>query len=157
MVEEGLIPFPELNLPRPVLQVQKEKDNLLFWDIFRKKWLVLSPEEWVRQHVLQYLTQFGQFPPSLISIERGLGNRKRTDIVVFNRLGQRQLLIECKAFDIKLTKETAQQALLYHHQAAVSEIWLTNGHQHLVFVQTSGEPDWKQVYQLPTFAIGKES
>lgn len=151
MVEEGLIPYPVLNLPRPILQIQKEKGNFLFWDIFRKKWLVLSPEEWVRQHVLQYLTQFGQFPPSLISIEKGLGNRKRTDVLVFNRLGHRQLLIECKAFDIKLTNQTAQQALLYHQHAAVSEIWLTNGHQHLVFVQPSNGSDWKQVYQLPKF------
>lgn len=151
MVEKFQVPFPNLNLPKPDLQIKQEKEAIFYWDIFRKKWLVLTPEEWVRQHVLYYLTKFGQFPQNLISIEKGLGNKKRTDILVFNRSGRPQLLIECKAFDIQLSNETAQQALLYHQQAPVSEIWLTNGHQHLVFFQPSPVSSWQQVYQLPKF------
>ena len=100
------------------------------FDPFRKKWVVLTPEEWVRQNFLQYLHQGLKYPKSLIAVEKGLqlGElKKRFDILVYNKEQKPIILVECKSSNIKLTVDTIQQALNYNITIPVEFIVITNG------------------------------
>jgi Type I restriction enzyme R protein N terminus (HSDR_N) len=104
----------------------------LIWDPVRRMNVVCTPEEWVRQHVLHYLTDHLGYPPSLLSIERGTGRLgQRTDLRAYDP-GTRQpaLLIECKAPEIKLTPAVLQQAQRYWQRIPARFIVITNGIQH---------------------------
>jgi hypothetical protein len=96
----------------------------------RKKWLVLTPEEWVRQHAVQYLIQQKGYSSGLIHLEKGLkvnGLSKRADIVCYNRKMEPQLLVECKAPEIKLSQATFDQAARYNMTLRVPLLMITNG------------------------------
>src|SRR3954453_11905707 len=97
----------ELNLPEHPFKITLKEGQHFIFDEVRKKHLVLTPEEWVRQHFIQYLVIIKKFPKSLIQIEGGLSLnklQKRTDIVIFNKIGQRIMVIECKAPSVKITQ-----------------------------------------------------
>lgn len=104
------------------------------FDPIRKKWLILTPEEHVRQLLLFHLTEVLQYPASLIAVEKGLwvGTRqKRFDIVVYNRGTHLPwMLVECKSPEIALSDVTLQQLLDYHNQLQCQYWMITNGHQH---------------------------
>jgi hypothetical protein len=100
------------------------------FDEVRKKWLVLSPEEWVRQHLINFLTEHRQVPMSLISVEKEItlnGTKKRYDVVVYNNKLKPVLLVECKSPDIPLTQLTVDQALRYNLILGVEYLLLSNG------------------------------
>lgn len=115
------------------LQLKKEQGKTLVFDPVRKKWLVLTPEEHVRQYMLQYLIEKLKYPVSLISVEKKilLGTlAKRFDIVVYNRNTHSPwMLIECKAPDVTITDSTLRQLLSYHNKMQCSYWVLTNGHE----------------------------
>jgi hypothetical protein len=99
------------------------------WDSWRKKWIVLTPEEWVRQNFIAYLTQVLQYPSGSIAVEKQiplLERNKRFDIVVYKN-GQPWLLVECKAPEIPLTPQVLEQALTYNVHLQVPFIVITNG------------------------------
>jgi hypothetical protein len=104
----------------------------MVFDPVRKKWLVLTPEEHVRQHVLAYLVEVLHYPASLVAVEKTIkvGTlSKRFDIVVYGRNHQPWLLAECKAPEVMITEKTLHQ-LLNYQQAMQCRYWLlTNGHQ----------------------------
>ena len=108
---EALIP---LNLPKATLTLTR-KDNVIFVNcLIRKKKMVLTPEEWVRQHYINYLSSYLLYPLSFISVEKELnyfGLKKRWDIVVVNNLFEPIILVECKAPNIK--KATAKSGFLF--------------------------------------------
>lgn len=112
-----------------------EKDNQVFiFDELRKKHLVLTPEEWVRQHFIQHLIASHKFPKTLINIEGGLvlnQLQKRSDILVFNAKGEKLMLIECKAPKIKINQKVFDQALRYNSIHQAPWIVLTNGLKHI--------------------------
>lgn len=102
------------------------------FDPIRKSWLVLTPEEHVRQMILQYLTEKMQYPKGLISVEKKIqtGNlSKRFDIVVYDRQHSPWMLIECKAPEVTITEKTLQQLLNYQRTMQCNYWVLTNGHQ----------------------------
>jgi hypothetical protein len=108
--------------------------NARIFDIIRKKFLKLTPEEWVRQHVVNFLIQEINIPSSLISIERSIifnGLNKRFDIVAYNPSGQILLLIECKAPHIKITPKTLEQAGIYQKTLHAKFTFITNGLHHI--------------------------
>lgn len=114
------------------LQLRKEEDKTQVYDPLRKKWVILTPEEHVRQYLLQYLTGTLQYPPSLIAVEKQitLGNlNKRFDIVVYNREHRPWLLAECKAPEVMITEITLNQLLQYHNSLQCDYWVLANGHQ----------------------------
>lgn len=130
-----------LNLPKANLKLSKREGTVYVWCIIRKKHLVCTPEEWVRQHVIHFLINEKNIPLGLIASEYNLkynGLSKRADIVVFNRNGNPVLLVECKATTVDINQETLFQASQYNFELDVSTLMLTNGKQH-VFCRINSE------------------
>ncbi|MFY8019597.1 MAG: type I restriction enzyme HsdR N-terminal domain-containing protein [Bacteroidia bacterium] len=126
----------KLNFPEYSFRIIKEKESLKIFDPIRKKYVVLTPEEWVRQHVIQHLILDCKIPPSLIAIERAFEFnhlKKRFDILVFNNQAQPSILVECKSFDIELSSETLMQISTYNQVFNVRNLWISNGIQHHSF------------------------
>lgn len=114
------------------LKLQQSAGRTQVFDPVRKKWLVLTPEEHVRQYMLQYLTQVLQYPMAMLSVEKQvmLNNMpKRFDIVMYNRDHKPWMLVECKAPEVPVTEATLQQLLKYHNNLQCSYWVITNGHQ----------------------------
>lgn len=112
------------------LNIKTENNNRMVWDIVRKKWIQLNPEEYVRQALLHYFTNQMQYPIGLIAVEKQLkfgSLNKRYDIVVYDRNQQPWLLVECKAPEIDIKQNTLHQLLQYHSQIPCPYWLLSNG------------------------------
>lgn len=134
----------KLNFPAYNFKLKSQENRNYVFDIIRKKYVLLTPEEWVRQHLLHYLVQEGAYPASLIAVERGLqmnGLQKRFDVLVFDRQAQPLMLVECKSPDVQLTKETFLQAAVYNSQFLCPHILITNGINHFYCHYVSGIPE----------------
>ncbi|MBI3137959.1 MAG: type I restriction enzyme HsdR N-terminal domain-containing protein [Sphingobacteriales bacterium] len=119
-----------IQYPEPAFRVKEEEGKKFIFDTIRKKWLLLTPEEWVRQNMVSYFVQVMGYPSSLIALEKEiqLGERiKRFDILVYNKAHQPWLMVECKAPEIKLDEPVLQQVLRYHLGVPVSYLVITNG------------------------------
>jgi len=123
----------ELNLPTYKFRIKSNENKYFIFDIIRKKYVVLTPEEWVRQHYVHYLIEEKKYPISLISIEKKLTINqltKRTDILIFNAEGNPDIIVECKAPTIKITQETFDQIARYNLKLNANYLILTNGLEH---------------------------
>ena len=123
----------KLNLPDYEFRIFTRDDQTYIFDPFRKKNVILTPEEWVRQNFLQYLLKEKNYPESLISVEMGFRLNKlikRGDIVVFNRQGNPLLLIECKAPSVKISQKAFNQIARYNMTMKVGFLIVTNGLKH---------------------------
>ncbi len=119
-----------INYPEPDFRIKEEDGKEFIFDALRKKWLLLTPEEWVRQNFVQYLIQTKNYPSSLIALEKEiqLGElKKRFDILVYDNDHQPWMMIECKAGEIKLDDAVLQQVLRYNISVPVKYIVITNG------------------------------
>ena len=122
-----------LNLPPHPFRITLKEEQHFIFDEVRKKHLVLTPEEWVRQHFIQFLIQEKKFPRSLIQIEGGLSLnqlQKRTDIVIFNTAGKRIMVIECKSPAVKISQGVFDQAARYNSVHQAKWLVVTNGLKH---------------------------
>jgi type I site-specific restriction endonuclease len=148
-----IVQLPKLNFPEFEFRFQKnEKGNIQIFDIIRKKFIDITPEEWVRQHIVHFLIQHKQVPSSMISIEKQLilnNTKRRTDIVIFNSLLKPLLIIECKAPQIEINQLTINQALRYNIELKVPAIFLSNGLQH-VFLKLENEGS-KVLKEIPDY------
>ncbi|WP_231465029.1 MULTISPECIES: type I restriction enzyme HsdR N-terminal domain-containing protein [unclassified Pedobacter] len=143
-----------LNLPPYPFKITQKDGVVFIFDELRKKHLVLTPEEWVRQHFIQDLILNKKFPKTLIQIEGGLmlnQLQKRSDILIYNTAGEKLMLIECKAPKVKITEAVFEQASRYNSIHQAKWIVLTNGLQHVFakmdlikasFVFTPEMPDY---------------
>lgn len=122
-----------LNLPNYPFKITN-RDNVIFiFDEIRKKHLVLTPEEWVRQHFIQYLITEKKFSATLLQIEGGLNlnqTKKRSDILVYNSAGEKIMVIECKAPSVAITQATFDQAARYNSVYKAPWLVVTNGMSH---------------------------
>ena len=119
-----------IQFPEPIFRLKKEKEKDFIFDSLRKKWLLLTPEEWVRQNFVQYLIQVKNYPADLIAQEKvlQLGElKKRFDVLVYDRHHKPWMMIECKAPEIKLDEGVLQQVLRYHISIPVGFLIITNG------------------------------
>lgn len=117
---------------RDRLKIKNLESGNLIWDLIRKKYLVLTPEELVRQLCLSFLINQGQYPKEKINVEKGLlisGRQYRYDLLVYNSKLQPFLLVECKAPSVKLTDLTFQQISNYNRELKVPYLLITNGPQ----------------------------
>lgn len=150
--QEPTVNLPGLNLPHfePVL-IQAEGKFWIF-DSLRKKYLVLTPEEWVRQHWINFLVNHHDYPRGLFSIEKGLKYNqlnKRTDLIVFTREAKPYLLVECKAPGVKIDEKTLCQAMIYNQQLNCQNLVLSNGLVHIFMGYSEGEKKLIQKDFLP--------
>lgn len=122
-----------LNLPTYKFRIKSNKNKYVIFDIIRKKYVILSPEEWVRQHFIHYLIEEKKYPVSLISVEKKLtinNLTKRTDILVFNTEGLPHIIVECKAPSVKITQEVFDQIARYNLKLQADYLIVTNGLKH---------------------------
>ncbi len=126
--------FPVLNFPSYAFRIKAtEEAGVSVFDVCRKKFVALNPEEWVRQHLIHFLHREKGVPLSLMAIERSLklyNTRKRTDVLVYSNTQQPWLIAECKAPDVPLNQQVLDQVLRYNLVFGVSYVVLSNGLQH---------------------------
>ena len=119
-----------INYPEYPFKIQKEAGKDCIFDPLRKSWVVLTPEEWVRQNFIQFLIQVKNYPAALIAIEKTiqLGElKKRFDMIVYKNDAP-WILIECKEANVPLTEKTLEQILQYQQVVEANYLVMTNGH-----------------------------
>jgi predicted type IV restriction endonuclease len=146
-----------LKLPPCSLRIKEGPGGKLIFDRLRQKYVALTPEEWVRQHFVNYLTEYLHYPSGLIQVEASLKlntMQRRADILIHDRSGQPVMVVECKAPSVKLTQTVLDQVINYNYNYGVTYIILTNGITHLTakinpdartFVQLEQIPDYETV------------
>jgi hypothetical protein len=123
----------QLNLPSYSFKLKGKENPDLIFDPVRKKYVKLTPEEWVRQNFIQYLVQEGKYPPGLIGVEsmfRMNKLKRRVDILVHNRSGKPVMIVECKAPSISIDDTIFDQIVCYNMGFRVPYIIVTNGLSH---------------------------
>lgn len=131
-------------------KIKTENGKELIFDDTRKRWVMLTPEEWVRQNFLQYLIQVKQYPSSLIAVEKEIRLaelKKRFDIVVHDKHLKPWMIIECKEMDVPLNKTVLDQVLRYNITLQVPYLVITNGSYCMAVATTNNE--LKEMDELP--------
>jgi hypothetical protein len=146
-----------LNLPKAPLKLSRNEGVVFVWCEIRNKKLKLTPEEWVRQHVIHFLITFKNVPKGVIASEQTIqvnGLTRRCDLVVYNSHGKPILLIECKATDVALNEKVLHQIAQYNFNLNVDYLLLTNGiQQYNCFINRSKNtidylenlPNWNEL------------
>ena len=143
-----------LNLPEADFRVRDLGGKKEIFDGIRKKFIALTPEEWVRQHFIAYLVTGKNVPPSLIGIEVSLKmNRlqKRGDIVVYNKSGKPCMIIECKAPEIRITQDVFEQVARYNMTLNVNYLVVTNGLEHFACLIDHEKSEYHFLKEIPDF------
>lgn len=147
--------FPKLNFPDYIFRFKKnEKGDIMIFDTIRKKFIVLTPEEWVRQHLIRYLVEEKKYPQSLVSVEKSLklnNTQKRTDLRIYNQKKELIVLAECKSYAISISQKTIEQALRYELSLQSQLIVLSNGLMHYCF-QKNNEGKFNALQTLPEYS-----
>ena len=141
-----------LNLPEVEFKIRKKEANYEIFDVIRRKYVVLTPEEWVRQHFIHYLINVLSYPKSLIKVENGLVYNKllkRSDIVTYDANAQPQLLVECKSFKVEINQSTLNQATMYNKTLCAPYLVLTNGIKHYSFMKKGNS--YTSIDEVPDF------
>jgi hypothetical protein len=143
-----------LQLPPYPFKITDEDGQLSIFDVIRKRKIIITPEEWVRQHFVQYLINQKKYPKTLIKLEGGHklnGMPKRTDIVVYNTAGEKILLVECKAPSITIDQRTFDQVARYNMAHRINIIAVTNGLQHYYCRIDFDAGNYKFLEDLPAY------
>ncbi|MEZ3522370.1 type I restriction enzyme HsdR N-terminal domain-containing protein [Muribaculum sp. NM65_B17] len=123
----------ELNLPSFDIRLQRDDEGVKIFDRLRKKFIILTPEEWVRQHFVNYLINHKGFPESLMANEIGItlnGTRRRCDTVVFDKHGSPMVIVEYKASSIVISQSTFDQIVRYNMVLHARYLIVSNGMNH---------------------------
>ena len=123
----------QLNLPAYNFRIIKKNEKPFIFDDLRKKFVALTPEEWVRQHFIRFLIDVKHYPASLIAIEKQLvinGLKKRCDAVVYSRNAEPLMIIEFKATTVSIAQQTFDQAAVYNSKLKVDYFIISNGLKH---------------------------
>jgi hypothetical protein len=145
----------KLNLPEYQFNIKKEGNRLLIFDELRKRFIVLTPEEWVRQNLIKYLIQEKDFPPGLISLEAEINVnnlRRRYDGLVLSKKDNSPLvLIECKAPSVTINQKVFDQIFAYNTEIIAPYLFISNGLKHFFLATKKGEkPEF--ISSLPVYA-----
>jgi hypothetical protein len=123
----------QLNFPAYAFRIKNSENKHYIFDEIRKKFVVLQPEEWVRQHVVRFLLENKNYPKSLVNVEKLLEvnkQRKRYDVVVYNSNGSIELLVECKRPNVAITQQSFDQIAQYNLTLKANYLMVTNGLNH---------------------------
>lgn len=149
-----------LNFPAYSFRFKNSENKVAIFDEIRKKFILLSPEEWVRQHVVRYFLIDKKYPKSLINVEKLLkvnGLTKRYDVVVFNPDGSIFLLVECKAPEIKISQNTFDQIARYNLTMKAELLMVTNGQNHYFCRMDFENERYEFLKDLPEFTTIKNN
>ena len=130
----------ELNFPEFEVRTKTNGKRTLILDCIRKKYVTLTPEEWVRQHLIHYLITEKSYPATLISVETPLKYvcmNKRSDVLVYDRNAKPLMLAECKAQEVALTQKVVEQIAIYNRTIKAPCLMITNGLQHFCMTAVS--------------------
>jgi len=122
-----------LNFPQYSFRFKNSENKIAVFDVLRKKFVILTPEEWVRQHVVNFLLEEKKIPKSLLNVEKQLKVNKvlkRYDVLVYNSDGTIHLVVECKAASVNITQDTFDQIARYNLALNAKYLMVTNGLQH---------------------------
>lgn len=146
----------QLHFPTYQFRFKNSENKYSIFDEIRKKFIILTPEEWVRQHCVQYLIQEKKYPKTLINVEKELmvnDRRKRYDIVVFNSDGSIHVLIECKAPTVAITQETFDQIARYNFTLNANYLMVTNGLNHYYCKMNFVEKSYHFLQEIPQYQL----
>ena len=146
----------KLNFPVYSFRLKNSENKVAIFDEIRKKFIILTPEEWVRQHVTQYLLQEKKYPKSYINVEKLIKINdltKRYDLVVFQPNGALFLLVECKAPEVKITQQTFDQIARYNLTLKAKYLMVTNGLNHYFCEMDFENEKYVFLEQLPDFSL----
>lgn len=144
----------KLNFPEYEFSTRNVAKKTQIFDQTRKRYYVLTPEEWVRQHLVEFLVHELEFPRSLLEIEKSLTlnkMQKRADLLVRDKSGNPILLAECKAPDVKVTQKTFDQAGRYNMVFRVPYLLITNGVQHFCAQIDFNRNSYKFLREIPSY------
>ena len=147
-----------LNFPTYSFRLKNSENNTHIFDVIRKKFVVLQPEEWVRQHCVQYLIQEKKYPISLINVEKVVlinGLKKRYDIVIFNSDGSLALVVECKAPKVKITQAAFDQIARYNLALKAPYLMVTNGLNHYFCTMNHDLESFEFLETIPNYTRKK--
>jgi len=146
--------FPKLNFPNIILKTKLVDGDTQVFDIVRKKYFKLTPEEWVRQHVIVYLNSCKNYPFGLMGVEKMIkynGLRTRADIIIYNRQGLPDILVECKSSKVKITQDTFYQIARYNFKLNVKFLLVTNGMKHFCCAMNYNKNKIEFLQDIPSF------
>lgn len=144
----------KLNFPVYSFRFKNSENKVAIFDEIRKKFIILTPEEWVRQHVVKFLIEEKKYPKSYINVEKLIkvnGLNKRYDVVIFQPKGALSLLVECKAPEIKITQTTFDQIARYNMTLKADYLMITNGLNHYFCKMDFENEKYTFLEELPEF------
>ena len=144
-----------LNLPKYSFRIKNKENKLYIFDKIRKKDLVLTEEEWVRQNFVSYLHEDKKYPLSLIAVEKQCRVNdlvKRTDILVFDKMGSPYIIVECKAPQVQINQDTFDQIARYNMKLNATFLILTNGLQHYYCQMDHVAQRYTFLKEIPNYA-----
>lgn len=144
----------KLNLPEYTFRTKVENGKRMIFDIIRKKYVVLTPEEWVRQNFIHYLLKEKKYPQSLMAVEKQImvnGQTRRFDLLIYLRNGQPLLIAEFKAPEVKITQEAFDQVVRYNMALRVERILVSNGLQHFACEVDYPNNSYKFLKEVPEY------
>ncbi|WP_395066250.1 type I restriction enzyme HsdR N-terminal domain-containing protein [Flavobacterium sp.] len=146
----------KLNFPTFTFRFKNSENKVAIFDEIRKKFIILTPEEWVRQHVTQYLLQEKKYPKSYINVEKLIKINdltKRYDLVVFQPNGELFLLVECKAPEVKISQQTFDQIARYNLTLKAKYLMVTNGLNHYFCEMDFENEKYIFLEKLPDYSL----
>ena len=146
--------MPQLNLPKVALKTKSVEGTIQVFDVIRKKYFVLTPEEWVRQHFIHYLNTEKNYPMGLMGVEKMVkynALKTRADIMLYTTEGKAKMIVECKAPNVKITQDTFNQIAKYNSQLKVKYLVVTNGMKHYCCKMEYNTNEIKFLEEIPTY------
>ncbi|WP_300565116.1 type I restriction enzyme HsdR N-terminal domain-containing protein [Flavobacterium sp.] len=144
----------KLNFPSYTFRFKNSENKVSIFDEIRKKFMLMTPEEWVRQNVVRFLLEEKKYPKSYINVEKIIrmnGLTKRYDIVVFQPNGKIFLLIECKAPEVPISQNTFDQIARYNMVLEAEFLMVTNGLNHYFCMMDYEKEQYQFLKDLPEF------
>ena len=144
----------KLNLPEYDFRTKTEDGKPWIFDKIRKKFVVLTPEEWVRQNFIQYLKTEKKYPETLMAVEKQImvnHNQRRFDLLIYSRNGQPFLIAEFKAPGVKISQETFDQVVRYNMALRVERVVVSNGLQHFACEIDYSKNSFSYLAEIPAF------
>jgi hypothetical protein len=144
-----------LNLPTYLFRIKEDQGKKYIFDEVRRRFVSLTPEEWVRQNMIRFLISAKNFPLQLMSIEKGFRHQRRKlryDLLIYNRSGQPAMIIECKAPGVEINQQVFDQVVRYNMNYNASYLLITNGIKHYCCSYNIENQQYRFLQDIPDFS-----